>query len=187
MSFIVYGGAFFAFSKKAEAPPEITQDNISSMSLTLQAAAFTNGGVIPSQYSCDGEGISPELHIDNVPEGTESFVLVMDDPDIPESVKIERGIETFDHWVLYNIPSDTKIVPEGGTVGTGGLNSRGLLGYVGACPPDREHRYIFRLYALSGALNFLKAPTLREVEEAAKGMTLETAILMGRYERKNTN
>ncbi len=184
MTLLISVGAFFALSKKAEAPI-VNQDTDRElpMSLTLTSPAFVEGGMIPSEYTCDGENTSPELHIANVPEGTKSLVLVMDDPDIPDSVKQAKGIEVFDHWVLYNIPSSKTVIPKGGLVGDVGLNSKGEAGYTGSCPPDREHRYFFRLYALSGTLNFIKAPTLKNVEEAAKGMMLETTTLMGRYER----
>jgi len=177
-------GAFFALHQKAEAPHEVSSDdNPPAMSLTLTSPAFSDGGLMPSKYTCDGDNVSPELHISNVPPGTESFVLVMDDPDIPPSVKQTRGINTFDHWVMYNIPGDTHTIAEGIETGNVGMNTRGTSGYTGPCPPDREHCYFFRLYALSGTINFIKAPTLQEVEEAAQGMMLEQASLTGRYER----
>ena len=185
MTLIVFAGAYFAFSKKAEAPVINDVINSSFMSLSLTSPVFTEGERIPAKYTCDGENISPELHIENVPEGTKSLVLVMDDPDIPEFVKQERGIEKFNHWALYNIPVDTRILKEGELIGLAGMNGRGEAKYTGPCPPDREHRYIFRLYAIrSGQLNFLKAPTLDEVEAAARGMMLGSSTLMGRYERQ---
>ncbi|MCB9810826.1 MAG: YbhB/YbcL family Raf kinase inhibitor-like protein [Candidatus Nomurabacteria bacterium] len=153
------------------------------MALTLTSPAFADGGSIPARYTCDGENVNPELHISGVPEGTKSLVLVMDDPDIPDSVKESRGIEKFDHWVLYNIPPDTTVIKEGEMVGSEGLSSRGEVGYVGSCPPDREHRYFFRLYALPDIVNFIKVPTLDEVEVIAKESAIESAVLMGKYER----
>ncbi len=185
MTLVVSVGAFIALSNKAEAPHAVTQDNTQSM-LTLTSPVFTDGGKIPSKYTCDAENINPELHIGNVPEGTRSLVLVMDDPDIPESVKKERGVDVIDHWVLYNIDPKTTVIPEGSAPGTQGLNTRGETAYRGPCPPDREHRYFFRLYALSGTLNFIKTPTLKEVEDAAQGTILEQTTFMGRYERIQT-
>lgn len=178
LSAIVYAGAFFAFHKKAEGlSPSDT------MSLTLTSPAFNNGERIPAQYTCDGENVSIPLHIEGIPEGTQSLVLVMDDPDIPESVKESLGVEKVDHWVVYNIPPETTDIASGDVVGTLGKNTRGAAAYRGPCPPDREHRYFFRLYAISGTLSFIDVPTLYEVEEAAKGMMIEQATLMGRYER----
>lgn len=181
MTAIVTVGAIVAF-ERAEAPT-IPENQLTPMTFILSSPAFKDGASIPTKYTCDGENISPELRISGVPDGTQSFVLVMDDPDIPDAVKQSRGIEKFDHWALYNIPVETTLVTEGASVGTGALTSLGKEGYVGPCPPDREHRYFFRLYALSGTLNFIKAPTLDEVETAARGMELGRATLMGTYVR----
>jgi Raf kinase inhibitor-like YbhB/YbcL family protein len=185
ISFFTILGLYLAFGgSKTETPPISNQtDSTSTMSLTISSPAFVHEGQIPSKYTCDGENISPEIHISGVPEGTQSLVLVMDDPDIPDSVKQARGIEKFDHWTLYGIPPETTVLPEGALVGNLGLTSRGEAKYGGPCPPDREHRYFFRLYALTGTLNFFTVPTQRDVEGAAKGMMIEGATLMGRYNR----
>ena len=183
---ILYTGAYFAFDrseKRLDGEFIIVDNEIEIMSLTLTSPAFEEGETIPVKHTCEGENVSPELVINGVPDGTESLVLVMDDPDIPQSVKDNMGIEKFDHWVLYNIPVDIKVIEENTSPGTVGHTSRGGGGYVGACPPDKEHRYIFRLYALSGVLDFVKAPTLDEVETAAKGMSIEAATLIGLYNK----
>lgn len=184
MSFIVYVGVFLILSKKSETPSLSDNNAPSIMSLSLTSPAFKGGELIPPKYTCDGENISPELRIDNAPEGTRSFVLVMDDPDIPDAVKQSLNIEKFDHWAMYNIPATTTVIAEGAMGGDMGLNSQEEAKYTGACPPDREHRYFFRLYALSDSLNFTKTPSLDELEQAAQGIMLEKATLMGRYERK---
>jgi len=188
---IVFVGAYFVIQRAYAPTPEdmsvpleeTPNTETTTMSLTLTSPAFNDNDLIPSKYTCDGGNINPELRIENVPEGTASLVLVMDDPDIPDSVKESMGIEKFDHWVLYNISPETETIAEGVTSGSEGLNTRGDAGYTGPCPPDREHRYIFRLYALGGSLNFIKAPTLDEVETAAKGSAIGSATLIGRYER----
>jgi len=183
---VMFIGVYFVV-ERANAPmpedlegPIITTPNETenNMQLTLTSPAFEEGEKIPSKYTCDGEDINPELHISGVPGGTESFVLVMDDPDAPGG--------TWAHWAVYNIPSDVTQIKEG-EIGTGseGINSWGRADYGGPCPPNGEHRYIFRLYAVSGMLNFIKAPTLDEVEVAAKGMEIKSATLMGRYKRIN--
>lgn len=156
----------------------------------LTSSAFENGSSIPSKYTCDGDRlVNPPLSISGVPEGTQSLVLLMDDPDIPEVFKQQRGIDAFDHWVLYAIPPETTEVPEGTSVGATGLNSGGNSGYTGPCPPTEyeptEHRYIFKLYALRGTLNFIKEPTLAEVKTAIEGMVLAETELIGTYDRKN--
>lgn len=180
MVLVLFLGGLIAFNQKAEAPRSL--DN-AHLPMTLTSPSFNNNETIPLKFSCDGENISPELHIGNVPTGTKSLALVMDDPDIPESVKQARGIEKFDHWVLYNIPGDTTVIPEGASAGNVGINTKGEAKYTGPCPPDREHRYIFRLYALKEPLYFLKTPALYDVEEAAKGSMIEMTELIGRYER----
>ncbi len=190
ISFLTVLGVFLAFNEKAEAPsPDVTNENMEAeqTQFTITSPVFTQGGLIPAKYTCDGENISPELRIEGIPEGTESLVLIMDDPDIPDTVKQSRGIEKFDHWAVYGIPADTAVIPEGASVGTGALNGRGEATYTGPCPPDREHRYFFRIYALSGTLNFIKAPTLDELEMAAQGMMIGKAELMGRYNRPQNN
>ncbi|MCA9366612.1 YbhB/YbcL family Raf kinase inhibitor-like protein [Candidatus Kaiserbacteria bacterium] len=187
---IVFGGAYILV-ERAEAPtpedaPVSTNDTI-PMSLTLTSPVFTNNGMIPSEYTCDGANTMPPLEISGVPEGTVSLVLVMDDPDIPTAVKERMGIEKFDHFAVYNLSPDTHTLTADNLSGTLGLNGRGEAVYTGPCPPPEyeptEHRYIFRLYALSGHLNFIKAPTLDELETAASGMAIANAELTGRYQR----
>ncbi len=188
MTLMVTVGAFIAFSRS---PKNLTMSDVShnyqaseySMKFTLISPAFIEGGLIPSRYTCDGENISVPLHIEGVPEGTKALVLVMDDPDIPDSVKQSLGVETVDHYVVYNIPPETVDIDEGKVVGVRGKNVRGDVTYTGPCPPDKEHRYFFRLYAVNDMLSFETTPTLHEVEEVAKRTMVGVAILMGRYER----
>ncbi|MGB3113451.1 MAG: YbhB/YbcL family Raf kinase inhibitor-like protein, partial [Candidatus Omnitrophota bacterium] len=70
----------------------------SALGLELTSTAFKDGEVIPEEYTCKGEDISPALNWNDAPEGTKSFVLIMDDPDAPMGAWI--------HWVIYNIPGD---------------------------------------------------------------------------------
>lgn len=159
------------------------------MILRLSSPVFENGETIPAKYTCDGDRkLSPPLTISGVPEGTKSLVLVMDDPDIPTAVREARGIEVFDHWVLFNIPAGTKEIPEGTIVGTEGLNTAGTSGYTGPCPPPEyepnEHRYIFKLYALDEPLTLLAGATKSEVLEALASHIIEEAEIIGRYSRK---
>ncbi len=160
----------------------------SRMAFELSSPAFGEQGIIPAKYTCDGNReLSPPLLISGVPDGTETLVLIMDDPDIPLFAKEARAIEAFDHWVLYNIPVDTKEIPEGTAPGVSGLNTTGNTGYVGPCPPPqyepKEHRYMFVLYALSERLEFASPPTKQQVLDALKPITLATAKLKGRYSR----
>lgn len=151
--------------------------------LTIQSSAFSNNNLIPSRYTCDDENINPDLILSGIPKECKSLVLIVDDPDIPTSVKEARGIEVFDHLVLFNIPPETQLIPEKGLVGTLGKNSRGDNAYCGPCPPDKEHRYFFKLYALNSILNLTEGATRSEVELAMKGSVIESTELIGRYER----
>lgn len=153
--------------------------------LKLTSSAFKDGRSIPSRFTCEGENINPELSIKNAPAGTVSLALLMDDPDIPESVKKNMGFAVFDHWVVFNIPSDTTEIPEGQRPpGVEGMNSAGQ-GYTGPCPPDGEHRYFFKLYALDTMLDLNKSATKARVEKAMKRHIIEKAQLMGVYKKVN--
>lgn len=186
---LVFVGAYLLV-KRAQAPT--TEDSLSSAQSTsdmeLSSSAFNNNESIPVQFTCDGENISPPLSISDAPLGTASFVLVMDDPDIPQQIKDSRGIEKFNHWSVYGLPADTTAIKEGTTDLKMGLNGRGEAAYTGPCPPadmePLEHRYIFRVYALPQALDFAETPTLDELEQAAQAISLGTATLIGRYSRQ---
>ena len=157
--------------------------------MQLTGPAFEHNGRIPAKYTCDGDRtVSPPLTIRGVPEDAKALVLVMDDPDIPEVKKKEFGLDSFDHWVLFNIPPETKEIPEGGTVGTPGTTTQGELRYTGPCPPPeyepKEHRYIFKLLALSAPLDLKEGATKEQVLEVAKPLTLVETELIGRYSRE---
>ena len=152
--------------------------------MKLTSSAFTEGGKIPSKYTCDGANINPPLSISDVPAKAKSLVLIMDDPDIPEFVKQKFGIQVWDHWTVFNIPSGTKEIAEGkNPPGVLGKNTGGKNAYGGPCPPDKEHRYFFKLYALDTELGLPEGSTKAEVEAAMKGYIIARAELMGRYER----
>jgi Raf kinase inhibitor-like YbhB/YbcL family protein len=145
--------------------------------LTLTSPAFSEGNPIPSEYTCDADDIAPILHIKGAPEGTQSFALIMDDPDAPRP-------GGFLHWVLFNIPGDASQIGPTGSIGVNGQNGWGREGYGGPCPPSGEHRYYFRLYALDMMLGLSAGATKDEVEQAMQGHILGEAQLMGRYQRK---
>ncbi len=151
--------------------------------ITLVSHAFKDGASIPAHLTCEGENISPELSIGNVPAGAVSLALTMEDPDIPESVRKNMGISVFDHWVVFNIPPDTRFFEEGmKPPGVEGMNSAGQ-GYTGPCPPDGEHRYIFTLYALDALLDLNKSATKERLVTAMKGHVLEKVVLTGVYKK----
>ncbi|MBI2810782.1 MAG: YbhB/YbcL family Raf kinase inhibitor-like protein [Candidatus Melainabacteria bacterium] len=147
--------------------------------MNLTSPAFKEGGKIPTQYTCQGQNTNPELEISGVPSNAKSLVLILDDPDVPAFVRKEK---MWDHWVVFNIPpSTTKISASSQPPGTLGKNTSGKLAYEGPCPPDREHRYFFKLYALDVILPISKGATKADVEKAMQGHILSQAQLMGRY------
>lgn len=152
--------------------------------MTITSSAFRDKETIPEKYTCDGEGFNPPLQFNDVSDGAKSLVLLVDDPDVPKNLKPD-GV--FDHWVIYNIdPSATGIAESGTSSGMLGMNSAGKTSYAPACPPDREHRYFFKLYALDSKLAFDNPSkvTKQLVEEQMQGHILEQAELIGLYSRK---
>lgn len=150
--------------------------------MILESSVFENKGFIPVKYTCNGQDISPPLMWSNIPRETKSFVLICDDPDIPR--KDENSLRIWDHWVVYNIPPYLSTLEEGAPLPEGaleGLNTWGKTGYGGPCPPDREHRYFFKLYALDTTLHFNKTPTKEMIEESIRHHILGETLLIGLY------
>lgn len=153
------------------------------MDIKITSGAFEDGGIIPSKYTCDGEDISPPLHWEAVPDGTVSIAVISDDPDAP--------MGTWVHWVLFNLPPDTKELkenfPDDETLADGtrqGITDFGATGYGGPCPPSGTHRYFFKIYALDKKIDVAaivdKAKLLQEME----GHIIGQGQLMGKYQRQ---
>ena len=177
------------FARQRATPPVlITHQSTTTMetSLTLTSSVFTNDGLMPAAYSCDGAGELPPLQWQGAPAGTVAFAIVMDDPDIPEVFKQQRNITKFDHFGMYDIPATVTNLDATSDYPLA-QNGRGERSYVPPCPPPEyqpaEHRYIFRLYALGQPLSFATTPTLDELEAAAKKVALASSTLIGRYTR----
>lgn len=151
-----------------------------AMSLTLTSTAINPGALIPAQYTCDGKNISPPLAWQNAPLGTQSFVLIMDDPDAPAGDWV--------HWIVFNIPATTNQLAENLSsppLGSKfGSNSWSKDGYGGPCPPSGTHRYYFKLYALDTQLSLGSKTDKSSLEQAMKGHILANAELMGKYARR---
>lgn len=160
----------------AAAPTQIPGSGIAPHFI-LTSNAFTEGANIPSQFTCGGEGISPELKWDGAPASAKSFVLIVDDPDAPGG--------TFTHWVVFDIPaSQTEIAAGVTNVGKSGQNSARRNGYTGPCPPSGTHRYFFTLYALDlNTLGLKDGASRADVEMAMKLHTLAVTQLIGRYSK----
>jgi Raf kinase inhibitor-like YbhB/YbcL family protein len=152
------------------------------MSFRLESPAFAEGGTIPRLHSCEGADLSPALEWSGEPEGTKSYVLIVDDPDAP--------VGTWNHWLLWDLPAAAHALPQGfkaGQVGESGTNDFGRLGYGGPCPPQGHgpHRYYFKLYAVKdSSLGLRRGSKRAELDKALAGHVLGEARCMGRYERK---
>ncbi len=149
--------------------------------MELTSPAFFHDSVIPARYTCDGDNVNPPLVIGGVPEQAVSLVLIMDDPDVPKHLRADG---MWDHWVVFNIPPQTREIAENSEPsGVHGLGTGGNLKYSGPCPPDREHRYFFKLYALDCKLDLAEGASKAEVEQAMAGHIMAEAELMGSYDR----
>ena len=144
----------------------------------LASPTFNNGQTIPQKYGRDFDNVNPPLTITNVPEGTKSLVLFMEDPDLPASA----SVDIWDHWIVFNIPPIITQISEDWIVdGIHGKNSRGELCYGGPRPPDREHRYFFKLFALNIKLDLPKGAVKQEIITAMQEHIIDTAELMGLF------
>ena len=147
--------------------------------MKLTSSVFTHQNEIPARYTCDGDNISPPLNWVEIPANTKSLVLIMDDPDAP------RG--TWDHWIIFNLPVNTNSLPEGVKefpMGTKfGKNSWGKENYGGPCPPDKQHRYFFRLYALDSCLELPNGVSKEKIQQTIKGKIIAETELIGLYAR----
>ena len=154
--------------------------------MNLTSPAFQPNAAIPARFTCDGADVSPELNWSDLPAGTRSLVLIVDDPDAPDP---RAPRMTWVHWVLYNLPPTAAGLPEAVAsaalpAGTGeGLNDWGRTGYGGPCPPIGRHRYFHKLYALDTLLPDLGKPTKAALEKAMSGHILAKAELTGTYQR----
>ncbi len=145
--------------------------------MQLSSPSFQNNQNIPNKFSCQGENISPELNIKDVPKNAKSLVLILDDPDAP--------IGTFTHWTIWNIPPQTNKIIEAvdNTFATQGINSANQNGYIAPCPPTGTHHYIFSLYALSDNLNLPATTTVNDLKKAIQDKIITQTKLIGLYQK----
>lgn len=154
--------------------------------MILTSSAFGHNDPIPRHHTCDGADVSPPLAWSEVPEGTKSLALIVDDPDAPDPA---APMMIWVHWLLYNIPPSVTALAEGvnpkqlppGTLQ--GINDWKRTGYGGPCPPIGRHRYFFKLYALDTVLRDLGRPGEVALEKAMRGHVLAETELIGTYQR----
>lgn len=158
--------------------------------LQMTIPAFADGSTLPTKFSCvaKGHGASPEVHWSGVPAGTQSFVILMHDPEAHH----DKGLEDVTHWLIWNIPGTARGLPEGVPAGdtlpdgTHQVPAHGSpVGvYFGPCaPPGSNHHYVWNLYALDTKLNLPAAATREEVMKATDGHILGSAVWIGLFHR----
>jgi len=150
--------------------------------MQLIIPAFPENGRIPQLHTCDGADLSPAIEWRGEPAGSQSFALIVDDPDAPAG--------TWNHWLLWDLPATVHSLAQGwkpGGAGRTGANDFGKKGYGGPCPPQGHgpHRYFFRLYALDVAsLSLVEGSRRAALDRALKDHVLSQVEYMGRYERR---
>jgi Raf kinase inhibitor-like YbhB/YbcL family protein len=143
--------------------------------MKISSPVFGHGDSIPPRYSRDGDNFSPPLQFEGVPPEARSLVLIADDPDAPHG--------TFTHWVVFNVDPHTSVIEENHLPEEVrfGLNDWEEAGYGGPRPPDGEHRYYFKLYALDELLSLPTGIQRRDLERAMETHVVANAELMGRF------
>jgi Raf kinase inhibitor-like YbhB/YbcL family protein len=145
--------------------------------LIVTSVSFQKNGMIPAKFTCEGENISPALHIEHIPAGTKTLALILHDPDAP----VAGG---FTHWVVWNIEPEMKEIPENFHGASQGYNSAGKTGYTGMCPPSGIHHYHFKVYALETRLAIDPATDKKGLEHAMKGHILCEGEIIGLYKKQ---
>jgi len=153
---------------------------LSNMQLT--SPAFELGQAIPTEFTGEGDDVSPALAWSGAPTGTQSFAVICHDPDAP---LVKPGSYGFVHWVLYNLPAGTIRLDEDTKEGTAGITDFGKTGYGGPMPPEGHgtHHYFFWILALDQALNLEGGLSMAEFLEKAEPHIIGMNRLMGTYTR----
>jgi Raf kinase inhibitor-like YbhB/YbcL family protein len=154
----------------------------------LTSTSFADGAVIPDKYTqASPSPISPQLSWTDPPAGTQSFALIVDDPD----TALQRTTNEVLHWAAFNIPATVMSLPEGvansptlpdGTVQP--LNTGKRNGFMGpGARGNVYHHYTFQLYALDTKLSLGPDATRAQIIAAMDGHVLGKAVLVGRFHR----
>ena len=155
--------------------------------ITLTSPAFASGGRLPVRFTADGEGVSPPLLWNDVPAGTSSLALIVEDPDAP-------ALQPLVHALIWNLPPDETRLAEGAIArdGTGaedgrdvGRNSFFAEGWLPPDPPSGHgsHDYVFQLFALAETLDIGTNPGRSGLVRAITGHVLGAGMLVGTYSR----
>jgi Raf kinase inhibitor-like YbhB/YbcL family protein len=143
--------------------------------MTITSTVIHANEHILTEYTCDGDDINPPLTFSQIPEGTKSLALIMDDHDAPQG--------SFTHWTMYDMSPATLQIPENDRPLTGrvGINDFGKLGYGGPCPPSGMHNYRFRLFALDEGIDLPEGAEPEQLNNEIEGHVIEMAELKCLY------
>ncbi|MFB6174803.1 MAG: YbhB/YbcL family Raf kinase inhibitor-like protein [Candidatus Nanohalobium sp.] len=146
--------------------------------MEISSNAFSDGGRIPEKYGYKRDNIHPPLKFSDIPESAESLAIVVDDPDAKEPAG-----KIWEHWLIWNISPETTEIDEGQQpIGAReGMNDFGKRGYGGPNPPDGEHVYRFKLYALDRELNINDASDREDLKNETENDIIEKAVLKGSF------
>lgn len=148
--------------------------------MELSSPAFRDGDPIPVEYGYTERNVNPPLELSDVPEAAESLAIVVDDPDA-----VEPAGKVWIHWLVWNVNPTRKRIPEDWSTDTAaateGENDYGETGYGGPNPPDREHTYRFRMFALDDTLDVPEGASLDQLERAMEGHVVAEATYEGTY------
>jgi hypothetical protein len=183
----------FSSSMKAQQPPAAGRGP-AVPPLLMTSTAWQDGGVIPDKYTqaAGPAAVSPALQWSQVPPGTQSFVLLLHDP---EPVLNKGSKMDITHWLIWNIPATSTGLAEGVAAGELPDGSRQVSlrsnGYMGpGAPPGPYHHYTFELYALDTKLDVPMgtpqdaANTRNAVVAAMDGHVLGKAVLVAKFHRQ---
>ncbi|MDD1775714.1 MAG: YbhB/YbcL family Raf kinase inhibitor-like protein [Methanobacterium sp.] len=152
------------------------------MPIKITSPVFNEGEPIPVRYSCNDVNVSPPLEIKDVPHDAKSIAIILEDPDASGGL--------FTHWLIFNLPPDTTSLPEHimsrelmDDGSKHGMNSFGLVGYGGPCPPRGTHHYFFKVYALDVKLDLPPLVQRNELLQAIDGHILDQDELMCLFTR----
>ncbi len=144
--------------------------------IDVESESFASGEAIPLEFSAYGDNRSPQISWEAGPAGTESYTLIMEDPDLP-------GRPPFLHWVLGDIPEDVTRLEAAFATAPEGAFQTGVREnvYFGPRPSSGVHNYTFQLFALDQELGLVDGATRDEVEAAMQGHVLAAGALQATY------
>ena len=154
----------------------------------LMSSAYSEGAMIPTQYSCaDPNASSPALQWSNPPAGAANFAVILHDTDAAPA----KGTMDVTHWIFWNIPASSTVVAAGVKPDSSpdgivqGKNVRNVNGFQPPCPPPgaTPHHYIFELYALDAKLDLPAGSTRADLLKAMDGHVIGKATYVGLFGR----